>query len=75
MLTLSRKTGQKILIGPDVELIIGKVQGNRVSLSFSAPASVKILRGELPKTRTAQDAPMGLDAHTDVADAHQEVVT
>ena len=68
MLTLSRKTGQTILIGPDVELIIGKVQGNRVSLSFSAPASVKILRGELPKTRTAQDAPPATEGGTEAGE-------
>jgi carbon storage regulator len=47
MLVLSRKIGEKILIGNDVVVTISKVQGNRVWIGLEAPASVKILRDEI----------------------------
>lgn len=47
MLTLSRKTGQRITIGKDVVVYINKCSRGRVTLSIEAPADVKILRAEL----------------------------
>ena len=47
MLVLTRKIGEKILIGSDVVVTISKVQGNRVWIGLEAPAAVKILREEI----------------------------
>ncbi|MFN3194188.1 MAG: carbon storage regulator [Aureliella sp.] len=47
MLVLSRKVGEKILVGHDVTLEVVRVTGNRVTLGIHAPIDVKILRGEL----------------------------
>ncbi len=47
MLVLTRKFGETIRIGSNVELIINRIKGNEVSLAFDAPDDVKILRGEL----------------------------
>lgn len=47
MLVLSRKEGEKLLIGDDVTLVVSKISGNRVTLAIEAPADVKIMRGEL----------------------------
>ena len=47
MLVLTRKMGEKILIGNDVVVEIVKVQGNRVWIGLDAPVSVKILREEI----------------------------
>lgn len=47
MLVLSRKEGEKILIGDDIELEIVRISGNRITLGITAPNSVKILRSEL----------------------------
>jgi carbon storage regulator len=47
MLVLSRKEGERIVIGDDVVLVVQKVSGNRVTLALEAPRHVKILRGEL----------------------------
>ena len=55
MLVLTRKMGEKILIGDNVVIEIVKVQGNRVWIGLEAPASVKILREEIkgkPKKET-----------------------
>lgn len=45
-LILSRKPGQSIDVGGS-RITIERVSGNRVRLSVQAPASVRVLRGEL----------------------------
>lgn len=47
MLILTRKIGESINIGADVEVIIMDVRGKQVRLGISAPAEVKVLRSEL----------------------------
>jgi carbon storage regulator len=47
MLVLSRKEGERIVIGDNVTLVISKISGNRVTIGIEAPRDVKIVRGEL----------------------------
>ena len=47
MLVLSRKKGEQIRIGDDIVITIHRVSGNRVSIGIEAPASLRIVRGEL----------------------------
>jgi len=47
MLILSRKIGEKIVIGNGIEVVVQRISGVRVTLGISAPPEVKILRGEL----------------------------
>lgn len=47
MLVLSRKKGQKIIIADNIEIDIVDIQGDVVRLGITAPAEVKIFRGEL----------------------------
>ena len=47
MLVLSRKEGEKLLIGDSITLVVSKIAGNRVTLGIEAPADVKIFRSEL----------------------------
>jgi carbon storage regulator len=47
MLVLSRKVGEKIVIGDNITITIQRVAGGRVSLAIEAPREVRILRGEL----------------------------
>jgi carbon storage regulator len=47
MLVLSRKLGERLMIGDDIVLIVNKVAGNRVTLAIEAPNHVRIVRGEL----------------------------
>ena len=53
MLVLSRKSGESIKIGPDVEITVLAVQGNRVRLGIVAPTDISILRAELTVDNTA----------------------
>jgi carbon storage regulator len=47
MLVLSRKKGERIMIGRQVEVCVVSIRGDRVRLGFEAPAQVSIWRGEL----------------------------
>jgi carbon storage regulator len=47
MLVLSRKPGEKVVIGDNITLTILEVVGNRVKVGVEAPGQVRILRGEL----------------------------
>lgn len=45
MLVLSRKPGEKVIIGNGITLTVVEFNGNRVRLAFDAPDDVRILRG------------------------------
>ena len=47
MLSLTRKSGQSIKIGDNIEIKIGKFKGKSVSIQVCAPRSMKILRKEI----------------------------
>lgn len=47
MLVLSRKLGENIYIGDDIEIIVSRIDYTSVRLSISAPRSTPIYRGEL----------------------------
>lgn len=49
MLVVTRKPGEGIKIGDDVEITIVKIDDNSVKVSINAPREVKILRSELYK--------------------------
>jgi len=46
MLIFSRKSGERFVIGDDVTVTVRRIQGNRVTLSFEAPTTVRIARRE-----------------------------
>jgi carbon storage regulator len=47
MLVLSRKAGEKVVIGDGITLTVIEVKANRVRVGIDAPGQVRILRGEL----------------------------
>lgn len=49
MLVLTRKVGESISIGPDIEVRITQIRGGQVRLSVVAPRSVAVVRGELER--------------------------
>jgi carbon storage regulator len=55
MLVLSRKLGEKLLIGDDITVSVTFIKGNRVKLGIEAPPHVRVVRGELKPL--ADDAP------------------
>ncbi|NLV63248.1 MAG: carbon storage regulator CsrA, partial [Clostridiaceae bacterium] len=66
MLVLSRKKGQSIMIGNDIEISIVDVQGEQVRLGINAPRDVSIHRKEvfeeiIAENRQAAAAPVSPD--------------
>lgn len=47
MLVLSRKPGERIVIGDGIEVMVLEVRGDRVRLGFTAPKDVAIHRQEV----------------------------
>ncbi len=47
MLALSRKVGEAIVIGNDIEITILEIKGEQVKIGISAPKSVPVYRKEL----------------------------
>lgn len=47
MLVLSRKSGERVLVGEDIEVTILEIDGDRVKLGFDAPRYVPICRAEI----------------------------
>jgi carbon storage regulator len=47
MLVLSRKPGEKLVIGDNITVTILEVSGNRIKVGVEAPGNVRVLRGEL----------------------------
>jgi carbon storage regulator CsrA len=49
MLVLSRKIGEKVVIGDGIVVVVKRIHGQRVTFGIDAPESVRIVRGELPR--------------------------
>ncbi len=57
MLVLSRKRGQRLVIGDSVVVTVVQLKGGSVRLGFETPAQVRILRGELLDRAAREAAP------------------
>lgn len=53
MLVLSRKVGERLVIGEGVTVQVAGVTGKRVRLAIAAPKTVKIVREEIKERKSA----------------------
>lgn len=47
MLILTRKTGESLFVGDDVEITVLSVRGNQVKLGVNAPKEISVHRQEI----------------------------
>ena len=47
MLVVTRRTGDRILIGKDIEVVVTRVMDGQVRIAIQAPPDVPIVRKEL----------------------------
>ena len=47
MLIITRKKGESLMIGDDIEIIISKIDDGSVKIGIQAPRDIQILRKEL----------------------------
>lgn len=55
MLVLSRKQGERIRIGSNLEVTVLSIRGDRVKLGFTGPPQIRILRTEVCQRRARED--------------------
>ena len=53
MLVLSRKIGERIIIGDGIEISVVEVRGGKVRIGVEAPATVRIHRSEVVERHLA----------------------
>ena len=56
MLILSRKCGERIVIGNDIQIVVSKIAGDRVTIGIEAPPEIHIKRDELPPKERKKSA-------------------
>ncbi|NQD65112.1 carbon storage regulator CsrA [Bacillus haikouensis] len=63
MLVLTRKTGEAIQIGEDIEISVVSVKGDQVKLGINAPKNIEIHRKEIYLTIQEEntEASKGID--------------
>jgi len=64
MLVLSRKVGERIIIGEGVTVVVLAVHGQQIRLGIEAPKDVSIRREELPPLTGPERSPTRLAGAT-----------
>ena len=65
MLIVTRKKGESILIGDDIEVSISKIEDGSVKVAISAPKDVTILRKEV-HDRVKEENKQALNKNIDI---------
>lgn len=47
MLVLTRKRGQSIIIGDQIEIVITAIDGDQIKIGIQAPSTIKVYRKEV----------------------------
>jgi carbon storage regulator len=55
MLVVSRKSGESILIGENIEIFVLEIGDNFVKIGINAPKNIRVLRKELLKEVSEQN--------------------
>jgi carbon storage regulator len=56
VLVLTRRAGEKIMLGDDVVVHVVQIVGNKVRIGIQAPGSLPVYREEVWNARRGQDA-------------------
>ena len=65
MLVLSRKVGQRGLIGDDVAITVVRINGGGVRLGIEAPIEMPVIRQELKDSLESPEAESSANATSD----------
>lgn len=72
MLTLTRKVGQKIRIGDQIEIVVREIRGRQVRLGISAPQGLPVYREELYQQIAQEGAAVKTEGESSEAPAGDE---
>ena len=62
MLVLTRRAGERVLLGEEIEVTVVSVRGDQVRLGIEAPAEVSICRSELVERVKEENAAAAIGA-------------
>ncbi len=62
MLIITRKVGEKIKIGNDIEVVLIDIRGRNAKIGINAPKGVNIFREEIFKRISAENLRAAMDA-------------
>ena len=71
MLTLTRKVGEVIRIGEDIEIVVKEIRRNQVRIGINAPRDVQIFREEVMEQMKMDAA----ELHDAQGDSEEEEVS
>lgn len=61
MLVLSRKVGERVLLGDNIRITVVRVSGGGVRLGIEAPEDIAVVREEVVDAKLAASTNNGLD--------------
>ncbi|MDE4542544.1 carbon storage regulator CsrA [Thermoanaerobacterium sp. R66] len=61
MLILTRKIGQSLIIGDDVEIKVVGIDGDNIKIGISAPKNVTVVRKELLEVKDENKKAINID--------------
>jgi len=71
VLALTRKTGQSIIIGGQIEILIVEIKGDQVRLGIRAPKDISVFRKEIYETIQAENKAAANSAQLSVEDVNE----
>jgi carbon storage regulator len=63
MLVLSRKLGERIVIGDNIVVTVVKIERNQIRIGIDAPSEVAVYREEIAPARPQRDASGTVSVH------------
>ncbi|AEF17907.1 MULTISPECIES: carbon storage regulator CsrA [Thermoanaerobacterium] len=61
MLILTRKIGQSLIIGDDIEVMVVGIDGENIKIGISAPKDVTVMRKELLEVKDENKKAINID--------------
>lgn len=65
MLVLSRKAGERILIGDNIAITIVRISAGSVRVGIEAPLDLPIVREDDPESKSERVLPLNASVHQD----------
>lgn len=73
MLALTRKVGERIVIGDSITVTVVDVKGDNIRLAIDAPKEIKIFRGEIYDAIVAENKNAAVTGDIDSLDVLKEI--
>lgn len=75
MLALTRKAGERIVIGANIVITIVDVKGDNIRLAIDAPKDIKIYRGEIYDAIVTENKQAAVSTKVDVLNLLGDIKT